>query len=195
MSRLPTATPLPTAPPLQAINLHPSDVPAGLDSEGGIYFTNQELADLDNVPANTVNASGLLLSYQANFGTSTPPASGPFGLFSYAYAYSSSQDAQSGLGTDWTSFEKKWSSGPNFAANDVAGLGDEAHQYIVDYTESGFSPSVPATMVGVLFRRGDYEIDKFEDFVQGSMPRSAMVAQATAPAKIVDGHIQGASGA
>jgi hypothetical protein len=193
VSRLRTAAPLPAAPPVKALDLAPADVPAGLSPLGGAYYTGQELDDLRNHPAGTENAEGLLLGYQASFGTASPPTSGPFGLYSYVYAFRSSQDARSSLSRNWPRFQKEWS-GPNFAASDVSGLGDEAHQYIVDYTETGYGPSVPSTMVGVFFRRGGYEINMFEDFVQGSMPRSAMAAQATALAKIVDGRIQGAGG-
>jgi hypothetical protein len=189
VTRLAKATPLPALPPVKAVNLTAPDVASPLQVAFDHYYSNAELARAAGVPVVDLDDAGLLVTHEAAFAPAQPPQSGPYAVSSYVYGYSSTPAAATGLGNDWPDFQKRWAASLRFSAGDLTGLGDEAHQLSFDYTETGFGGSgFPATLVGIFFQRGAYEVTLFEDFVAGS--RADMIAAATALAKVVDGRIQ-----
>ena len=144
---------------------------------------------MDKVPVATVTATGFRLGYVAVFVAPTTPASGPVLVLSDVTAYTSAQAAQANLAQNVSDFGKPYS-GPNFAAGNLSGLGDEAHEFNVDQTDTANGSTVSTTLVGIVFRRGSYIVTLFGGFVKGTKTSGDMVAQATELAKIVDGRIQ-----
>ena len=186
VTRLQAAAPLPTLPPVKAIDLDPADVPSVLQSVGGHYSTNELVSRLANIPLATLVSWGRIIGYEAHYLAPTPPTSGPFYLIGFVDALTSSQGAKQDLTSDWTVLQKRWTGNTTFAAGDLSGLGEEAHQLAYDFSDS----SGNYTRVGVLFRRTTYEVVVVEDFIRGTVSRDDMVKQDTALAKIIDGRIQ-----
>ncbi len=190
VTRLGTATALPAAPHVQQINLQTGDVPSAMQPLGNSYITDEELAQLNSATVDSVTSTGLLLSHQTGYATSPVPASGPYGVFSYVYAYSTPDTAATGLTQDVGNEQGTKDQNPNFSMGTAPDVGDEAHSFMYDYTETDSGATVTGTIVAIFFRRGTFEVTVFEDFIAGSLSPTDMLAQTTALAKTMDARIQ-----
>jgi hypothetical protein len=190
VTKLGVANALTPRPPVDAVNLVTGDVPAGFQSLGNSFFTDEELAQLDDETADTVTSTGLLLSHQASFGAQSQPTSGPYAVNSYVYAYSSPETAAAALAGDWTTEQAAKGQNPNYSTTPLSGVGNEAYVLFYDYSESGYGTPFNGTLASIFFRSGSYEVTVFEDFVAGTVSQADMQADVTALAKVMDARIQ-----
>lgn len=185
------AAPLPALPPVKKINLGPADVPSILQLSGGHYYTDEEVARLDSSPLDIVAASGQKMEYEVSYAAAAAPASGPFGLSSYVTAFTAARQAKTRFADDWSGFQQQWTANAGYAAGTIGGLGGAAHTLRFDYTETGYGgPGFNASVVGLFFRRGAYEVFLFADFIRDGVTPDAMTQQLVALGKIVDQRIQ-----
>jgi hypothetical protein len=188
VTKLKAANALPAVPPLQTINLSSSEVPSTLSSSEGHYITSDELAQLSGQPP-----AGFILGHVAGFAnlSAQPGSTGPMAIFSYIDADASIEVAQGDDTGNWGFGKQQWSACKNFSAEDLSGLGSEAHVMTADFSSTGdcTGSDVAGTLIGVYFQQGAYAVAIFEDFVLGSTARADAVSQTEALAAIVEKRI------
>jgi hypothetical protein len=183
VTQLGSAKPLATLPAVEAVDLRPQDVPTSLTAGAGHFSTNQEVARLNKVPLTTLAGAGNIISYSTSYVAPSRPSFGPTWLAAYVFAFLSPDNAEADLTGRLTALQRTWSGNTNYAAGPVSALGDEGHALGYEY----FAGDYDATAIGILFRRGRYEVVVVENFVQGGgFTRADLVAQTTALATIID---------
>lgn len=187
VSRVPGAAPLPTLPPVKAINLGPADVPNQLAAAEGHYFTVEEVSRVNKVPVSTVLSRGFTAAYAVIYAVQTLPDSGPVFVDSVVNATTSPEAAHQEMARDFAGDQAFAGKLPNYASGDLTGVGDDkAHQLSYDWS----SASAQFTRIDLYLTRGSYYIVIGQDFLQGTLSHGDMVSQTLALAKIMDQRAQ-----
>jgi hypothetical protein len=193
--RLPSAAALPAIPPIKALTLGPSDVPSGYVLAGRAdYFTLAEYAQLNNVTHAAGTTAGFVLGYGAYYLAPTAPTSGIYVVYSEVDAYTSAENAHAAVSINWANTQALVKAGvpdaTDLASGDVSGLGDEAHWFSFDTTETYYGSSFKATTMSILFHRGTFDDLVSAWFVQGTVSHDDMLNEVKALAATVDARSQ-----
>jgi hypothetical protein len=182
VTRLGDAVPLKTAPPMKALSLGRSDIPRGLQAEGGYYSTPEAIAREWSQSIDMIRERGEILAYTTLYGQgSDGPPLATF-LEVTITAYSSITFAQKGLIDALPGSDTPGPAYGDWVVTDLRGLGDGAS--LLSYNFQGL------TDIFVYLRRGPYVVTLGSIFVEGSVAHSEMVNQAAALATIIDRHIK-----
>jgi hypothetical protein len=187
--RLSSAPALPALPPIKAQTLGPSDVPGGFVLAGRAdYFTPAEYVQLNTHAAET--AAGFVLGYGATYLASAAPTSGIYNVYSEVDAYTSAENAHAAVSTNWAKTPALVKAGvpdaTNYDSGDVSGIGDEAHWFSFDTTETYYGTPFKATTMSIVFHQSTFQDLVSASFVQGTVSHDDMLKAVTAWARVVD---------
>jgi hypothetical protein len=197
--RLPSAAALPAIPPIKAQTLGPSDLPSGFGLAGRAdYSTPAEFVRLNNVTHTAESAAGFVLGYYAYYLAPTAPTSGLYLVYSEVDAYTSAENAHAAASSNWANTAALVKAGvpdsTDLASGDVSGLGDEAHWFSFNTTETYYGSSFKVTVLSIVFHQGTFEDLVSAQFVQGTVSHDDMLNEVKALAATVDARSQQPSG-
>jgi hypothetical protein len=175
----------PKVPPLKTLNLQPSDVPSGLRPAFGHYWTNDEVADDNQVPLSEILASGRIATYEVGF--EDPARTGLYGLSSFLGVFSTAAEATSALSRN--RIHAQFSGLPGYAEIDVPELSADAYRISFEFQ----IPNGPVYDIGgIFFHHGRY-MDVIYATFTADVPSDRQALDMIALARVVDGRIGSAA--
>jgi hypothetical protein len=173
-------------PPVEKLDIQQNDLPSGFQASIGHYFTNQEVARINQVSLDTVVGQGRVITYEVAY--TSAATIGMFYVSGTVTAYSSTDQAKADYVASIPEDSKTLSTSANVSNLQQitpTGLGDAATVFSFGYT----SQSQPYDGYIIDFIHGGYRSVVNVSFAPGSDP-AAEEAQAVAVAKAIDARLQ-----